>query len=70
MTAADRINGELGMSTNMVVFVGLSSSWLASFTSLEAVCKRRYQLKDIALEFFLSSGGAHLVVFSDAFTRT
>merc|ERR1719470_80060 len=70
VTATDRMNGELVMSTNKVFFVGQTTSWSASFTSLEAVCKRRYQLKDIALEFFLSSGEAHLVVFSDVSTRS
>jgi len=69
VTATDRMDGELVMSTNKVFFVG-SLSWSTSFTSLEAVCKRRYQLQDIALEFFLSSGEAHLVVFSDVSTRT
>ena len=30
---------------------------------LEAVCRRRYQLQDTALEFFLDSGESHLLVF-------
>ena len=39
-------------------------SWSCSFTKIEAACKRRFQLKDVAIEFFLSSGETHLIVFN------
>eukprot|EP00092_Neocalanus_flemingeri_P032520 GFUD01035369.1.p1 GENE.GFUD01035369.1~~GFUD01035369.1.p1 ORF type:complete len:2027 (+),score=668.98 GFUD01035369.1:647-6082(+) len=68
VTATDRRQGELVLSTSKVFFVG-EVSWSSTFNTMEAVCKRRYQLQDIALEFFLSSGEAHLVVFSSMSTR-
>ena len=56
------------MFTSKVFFVG-QISWSSSFATLEDVCKRRYQLQDIALEFALSSGEAQLIMFSCTSSR-
>lgn len=69
VTATDKISGELVVSKNKIFFVSPSDSWSCSFSSLEAACRRRYQLKDTAVEFFLISGETHLIVFSGLMER-
>ena len=62
VTATSRDPGELVISDSKIFFVG-SANWSCSFTNIEAACRRRFQLKDIAIEFFLTSGETHLIVF-------
>ena len=62
VTATSRDPGELVISHTKIFFVG-SANWNCSFSNIEAACRRRYQLKDIAIEFFLTSGETHLIVF-------
>ena len=68
VTATNSVSGELVVSGNTVYFVS-TGGWNASFTQIEAACRRRYQLKDVALEFFLTSGETHLIVFDSVTTR-
>ena len=68
VTATNSVSGELVVSGNTVYFVS-TGGWNASFTPIEAACRRRYQLKDVALEFFLTSGETHLIVFDSVTTR-
>ena len=68
VTATNSVAGELVVSGNTVYFVSVSG-WNASFSQIEAACRRRHQLKDVALEFFLTSGETHLIVFDSVTTR-
>ena len=63
VTATDQLRGEMLVSGDKIFFMS-QVSWSCSFTKIEAACKRRFQLKDIAIEFFLSSGETHLIVFN------
>ena len=51
---------------SQVFFVSPEQSWSCELVELEAVCRRRYQLQDTALEFFRDSGESHLLVFQSA----
>ena len=68
VTATSSVPGELVLSGNCIYFVA-ALGWSASLTSIEAACKRRYQLKDVAIEFFLTSGETHLIVFGSVAVR-
>ena len=68
VTATSCDPGELVISSSKIFFVG-SSNWNVSYSNIEAACRRRYQLKDIAIEFFLNSGETHLIVFQSPTER-
>ena len=68
VTATSSVPGELVLSGNCIYFVA-ALGWSASLTSIEAACRRRYQLKDVAIEFFLTSGETHLIVFGSVAVR-
>ena len=68
VTATTCDSGELVISCSKIFFVG-SSNWNCSYSNIEAACRRRYQLKDIAIEFFLNSGETHLIVFQSPTER-
>ena len=70
VTATGSTRGELVLSSdNKLFFIAATESWQCSFNEINAVCKRRYQLQDIAMEFFLASGETHLVVFRSMYER-
>ena len=68
MTATSSAPGELVVSGNTLYFVSVRG-WNASFSHIEAACRRRHQLKDVAIEFFLTSGETHLIVFESVTVR-
>lgn len=68
VTPTDLLDCDLVVSQDTLhVFASSSSSgagsWSAEILEIESISKRRYQLKNIALEFFLTSGENHLIVF-------
>ena len=68
VTATSQVEGELVVSGDKIYFVS-TDGWNCSFKGIDAAMKRRYQLKDIAIEFFLSSGESHLIVFQTSTER-
>ena len=51
------------------IYVFSKISWSSRINKIESISKRRYQLKNIALELFLQSGETHLIVFKNQDVR-
>ena len=69
VTATSCQLGELVITTTQVSFVAENLTWNVAMTCIDSVQRRRYQLREVALELFLSSGEARLVVFTSRETR-
>ena len=69
VTATSCQSGELVVTGTQVCFVASSSTWSVAMTCIGSVQRRRYQLREVALELFLNSGEARLVVFMSRETR-
>ena len=69
VTATSCQLGELVITGTQVCFVAEDSTWSVAMTCIDSVQRRRYQLREVALELFLSSGEARLVVFTSRETR-
>ena len=69
VTATSCQPGELVITSTQVCFVAEHTSWGVPITKIESIQRMRYQLKEVALEMFLSSGEAHLIVLASRETR-
>ena len=69
VTATCRLPGELVVTTSEIIFISESSSWSVAMASIEAVERRRHQLREVALELFLVTGEARLVALVDRAAR-
>ena len=68
VTPTDLLDSDIVLSSNKLhIFSNIS--WTSGIDKIESISKRRYQLKNIALEFFLESGETHLMVFRNQDVR-
>jgi hypothetical protein len=62
VTATSRTAGELVVTAEQVCFVAEGASWSVAVASIDSVARRRLHLQEVALELFLASGEAHLLL--------